>query len=125
MQSRMDKYANVSKKRYERSKKNTKLYEEVYDDIYRNTTYKNMEIIDSAKEININKLKNILDDKYDTKQYRTLRKYSIEDIDKDDRPIFNERSEKVYDINEILDKAKSRRSFLEEAKEKQKYMQSL
>ncbi len=122
MQSRMDKYANVSKKRYERSKKNTKLYEEVYDDIYRNTTYKNMEIIDSAKEININKLKNILDDKYDTKQYRTLRKYSIEDIDKDDRPIFNERSEKVYDINEILDKAKSRRSFLEEAKEKQKYI---
>lgn len=122
MQSRMDKYASDEKKRYERSKKNTKLYEEVYDDIYRNTTYKNMEIIDSAKEININKLRNMLDDKYDTKQFRTLRKYSIEDIDKDDKPIFNEKREKVYDINEILDKAKSRRSFLEEAKEKQKYI---
>ena len=40
-----------------------------------------MEVIDSAKEINLNKLKNMLDDKYDTRQYRTLKNYSIEDID--------------------------------------------
>lgn len=122
MQSRMDKYSGSEKKKYERSKKNTKLYEEVYDDIYKNATYKNMEIIDSAKEININKLKNILDDKYDTKQYRTLRSYSIDDLDKDDKPIFNNKKEKVYDINEIIDKAKSKRTFLEEAREKQKYI---
>ena len=122
MQSRMDKYAGDEKKKYERSKKNTKLYEEIYDDIYKNRAYKNMEIIDSAKEININRLKNILDDKYDTKQYRTLRKYSIDDIDKDEKPIFNSEKEKVYDINEIIDQAKSKRTFLEEAREKQKYM---
>ena len=122
MQSRMDKYQADEQKKYERSKKNTKLYEDVYDDIYRDTTYKNMEVIDSAKEINIGKLKDMLDDKYDTRQYRTLKDYSIEDIDIDDKPLFNKSREKVYDINEIINQAKSRRTFMEEAKEKQKYM---
>ena len=67
MQSRMDKYQTKDNKKFERSRKNTKLYEEVYDDMYRDTTYTNMEVIDSAKEINLNKLKNMLEkisDKY-------------------------------------------------------------
>ena len=59
MQSRMERYQTDNKKRFERTKKNTELYEKVYDDIYSDTTYKNMQVIDSAKEININKLKNI------------------------------------------------------------------
>lgn len=123
MQSRMDKYQIDAEKKYERSKKNTKLYEEVYDDMYRDTTYKNMEVIDSAKEINIDKLKNMLDDKYDTRQYRTLRNYSIEDIDTYDNPLFDKKRQKVHDINEILNEAKSKRAFIEEAREKQKYME--
>ena len=123
MQSRMDKYEISDKKKYERSKKNTKLYEEVYDDIYRDTTYRNMEVIDSAKEININRLKDMLDDKYDTRQYRTIKKYQIEDIDIDDKPLFNKRSEKVHDINEIINEAKNKRAFIEDAKEKQKYIE--
>lgn len=123
MQSRMDKYQTSNKKKLERSRKNTELYEKVYDDIYRDTTYKNMEVIDSAKEININKLKNMLDDKYDTRQYRTISKdYSVEDIDNYEKPIFNKKRQKVYDINEILNEAKSKRAFIEEAKEKQKYI---
>lgn len=123
MQSRMDKYQTNDRKKYERSKKNTKLYEEVYDDMYRDTTYSNMEVIDSAKEINLNKLKDMLDEKYDTRQYRTFRNYQIEDIDIDDKPLFNKRSQKIYDINEIINEAKSKRAFIEEAKEKQKYIE--
>lgn len=123
MQSRMDKYQTEPRKKYERSKKNTKLYEEVYDDIYRDTTYRNMEVIDSAKEININKLKDMLDDKYDTRQYRTLRDYNIDDIDTFNKPIFNKERQKVHDINEIISEAKSKRAFIEEAREKQKYME--
>lgn len=122
MQSRMDKYGTYEEKKYERSKKNTKLYEEVYDDMYRDTTYKNMEVIDSAKEINLNKLKNMLDDKYDTRQYRTLKNYDIEDIDIDDKPTFTKKRQKIHDINEVINQAKSKRAFIEEAKEKQKYM---
>lgn len=120
MQSRMDKYQISKPKRYERTKKNTKLYEDVYDDIYRDTTYQNMQVIDSAKEININKLKNIIDDKYDTRQYRTLQNYSVED-DSYDENLLNNR-QRVYDINQIISDAKNKRSFIEEAKEKQKYL---
>lgn len=124
MQSRMDKYQTKDNKKFERSRKNTKLYEEVYDDMYRDTTYTNMEVIDSAKEINLNKLKNMLDDKYDTRQYRTLKNYSIEDIDTDfDKPSIMQPRQKVHDINEILSEAKNKRAFIEEAREKQKYME--
>lgn len=123
MQSRMDKYQTKDRKKYERSKKNTKLYEEVYDDMYRDTTYRNMEVIDSVKEINIDKLKNMLDDKYDTRQYRTLKNYDIEDIVNFDKPIFSDERQKVHDINEILSEAKNKRAFIEEAKEKKKYME--
>ena len=120
MQSRMSKYQGKEKKRLERSSKNTKLYDEVYDDIYRDTTYKNMEVIDTAKEINLNKLKDILDDNYDTRQYRTLNNYSLDDIDIRPKAAYPKR--KSYDINQIIDEAKNKRTFIEEAKEKQKYM---
>lgn len=123
MQSRMDKYHTREEKRYERTKKNTKLYEEVYDDIYKDTTYKNMEVIDSAKEININKLKNMLDNKYDTRQYRTLRNYSKEDIEDFRKPFILRDENKSHDINEIINEAKSKRAFIEEALEKQKYIE--
>lgn len=122
MKSRMDKYQGVEKNKYERSSKNTKLYEEVYDDIYKDTTYKNMEVIDSAKEINLNRLKNMLDDKYDTRQYRTFKNYSVEDVDIDDKPTFVNERKVSYDINDVINEAKEKRSFIEEAREKQKYI---
>lgn len=120
MQSRMDKYQAVKSKKYERTKKNTQLYEDVYDDIYRDTTYQNMQVIDSAREIDLNKLKDIIDDKYDTRQYRTMRNYSI-DEDIDEKIDYNKEN-KIYDINQIIDEAKNKRTFIEEAKEKQKYL---
>ncbi len=120
MQSRMKRYDKQDDVKLERSSKNTKLYEEVYDDIYRDTTYKNMEVIDTAKEINLNKLKDILDDSYDNRQYRTLNNYSLEDLDI--KPKAATSRKKVYDINEIINQAKNKRTFIEEAKEKQKYM---
>lgn len=120
MQSRMDKYQAKRDEDFKRSKKNTQLYEDVYDDIYRDTSYKNMSIIDSAKQIDIGKLKNILEDKYDTRQYRTLKNYSVEE-DIEEKPSFMQTREKIYDINEIINDAKSKRAFIEEAKEKQKY----
>ena len=122
MQSRMDKYENKEQQNYERSRKNTKLYEEVYDDIYRDTTYKNMQVIDTAKEINLNKLKDMINDNYDTRQYRTFKNYDLEDVDVLQRHITEPKRQKSYDINEIINEAKSKRSFIEEAKEKQKFM---
>ena len=121
MRSRMDKYQTSTQKKYERIKKNTKLYEEVYDDIYRDTTYQNMQVLDSAKEINLNKLRDIIDNNYDTRQYRTLRNYDKNDILEEDI-ITDKKREKVYDINEIINQAKNKRAFIEEAKDKKKYI---
>ncbi len=120
MQSRMDKYQIGENKKFERSRKNTKLYEDVYDDIYRDTTYKNTEVLDSAREINLNKLKDMLDNKYDTRQYRTLKNYTGYDEENTSNLYRSER--KSYDINEIINDAKKRRTFMEEAKEKKKYI---
>lgn len=122
MQSRMDRYQTSKSKGYERTTKNTELYKKVYDDIYSDTSYKNMSIIDTAKEINIDKLKNILDDTYDNKQYRTLNNYSAEDLSLNDKISYPNTDNDIYDINEIIDRAKSKRAFIEEAKEKQKYL---
>lgn len=123
MQSRMEKYHTKEEKKYERTKKNTKLYEEVYDDIYKDMSYKNMEVIDSAREINIGKLKNMLEDKYDTRQYRTLKNYSLDDTNDFEKPFDLIDENKSHDINEIINEAKSKRAFIEEAKEKQKFIE--
>ena len=123
MQSRMDKYEIKPNKKYERTKKNTQLYESVYDDIYKDISYENMKVLDSAKEINLNKLRNMLDDKYDTRQYRTLRNYSLPEDDEDEIHAFSYAKRKSYDINDVIKEAKSKRAFIEEAKEKQKYME--
>ena len=122
MQSRMDRYQEKEDKKFERSKKNTKLYEDVYDDIYRDTTYQNMKVIDTVREINIDKIKNIIDDKYDTRQYRTLRNYDIDDTDSLKNPLISRNEKRSYDINEIINDAKNKRTFIEEAREKQKYI---
>lgn len=124
MQSRMEKYQSRNKN-FERSKKNEELYESVYDDIYRQTSYKNMSVIDSAKEIDLGNLKNILNEKYDIRQYRTLKNYNHDDYDIDEMPDFTDRESKVYDINQIINDAKDRRTFLEEEKEKQKIKEKL
>ncbi len=123
MQSRMEKYQARDNKKYERTKKNTKLYEEVYDDLYKNATYENMEVIDTAKEINLNKLKEMIDDKYDSRQYRTYKNYDLDDVEDLDKHYIKEIPKRTYDINEIIKEAKSKRAFIEEAKEKQKYLE--
>lgn len=124
MQTRMEKYQSRNKN-FERSKKNAELYESVYDDIYRQTSYKNMSVIDSAKEIDLGNLKNILNEKYDIRQYRTLKNYNHDDFDIDEMPDFTDRESKIYDINQIINDAKDKRTFLEEEKEKQKIKEKL
>ena len=124
MQSRMEKYQSKNKS-FERSKKNAELYKSVYDDMYRQTSYKNMSVIDSAKEIDLGNLKNMLNEKYDIRQYRTLKNYNQDDYDIDEMPDFTDRESKIYDINKIISDAKDRRTFLEEEKEKQKIKEKL
>ena len=112
MNSRMDKYAsNDSSSRTSRNKK-------LYDDLYSDTSYNNSVVLDDSKEIDINKIKELLDKQKNNDKRKTIRPTT--DIYKDIDVIKEEVNEKVYDINEVLKDAKSKRDILEEANEKRK-----
>ncbi len=114
MTSRMDRYNNQNNN-LSRSKKNKELYEELYS----NTNYSNMVVIDDSNEIDIAKIKEIIDREKKEKKIPKEAKVSnniyesIPEV-KDDYP------KKLYDINEVLKEAKNKRDILEEANEKRK-----
>lgn len=114
MKSRMDKYNN-SNNNLSRSSKNQSLY----DDIYTNTNYNNMVVIDDSNEIDINKIKEIID--REKNQTRTDKRPKLSDNLYDDVPTTeNNYPNKVYDINKVLKDAKDKRDIIEEANEKRK-----
>ena len=112
MDSRMDKYS--SEETTSRSSRNKRLYEELYSD----TSYRNSVVLDDSKEIDIAKIKELIDrEKRNEKRRATKPTTNIyDDLD----VIKEEVNEKVYDINKVLQEAKSKRDILEEANEKRK-----
>lgn len=111
MKSRMDKYNNDS---LSRSSKNKHLYE----DLYTNTDYTNMVVIDDSNEIDISKIKEIIDNEKKDKKIPREAKLST-NIYENITPI-EEPTSKVYDINQVLKEAKEKRDIIEEANEKRK-----
>ena len=112
MDSRMDKYtSNTTSSRTSRNKK-------LYDDLYNDTSYNNSVVLDDSKEIDIAKIKEIIDRNNNSERKKIVppTKDIYEDID----ILKEEVSEKVYDINQVLKEAKSKRDILEEANEKRK-----
>ena len=112
MNSRMDKY--TSNNTTSRTSRNRKLY----DDLYSDTSYNNSVVLDDSKEIDINKIKELIDKEKNTEKRKMIRPTT--DIYKDIEIIKEEVNDKVYDINEVLKEAKSKRDILEEANEKRK-----
>lgn len=112
MKSRMDKYNGDV---LSRSSKNKHLY----DDLYANTNYTNMVVIDDSNEIDISKIKEIIDRE---KKEKKIPKEAIlsSDIYDNMSKIKEEPKKKVYDINEVLKRAKEKRDIIEEANEKRK-----
>lgn len=112
MESRTEKYSENQT----RTNKNKQLYK----DLYKDTNYSNMVVIDDSNEIDINKIQQILDKEkrptrassYD-EPYDSLKDYYK--IQTDD-----EMPRKKYDINEVLKEAKNKRNIIEEANEKRK-----
>ena len=114
MKSRMDKYNSIDNN-LSRASKNKKLY----DDIYTNTNYNNMVVIDDSNEIDISKIKEIIDrEKNQTREDKRpkLSNNLYEDIPSTQ----NDYPNKVYDINKVLKDAKDKRDIIEEANEKRK-----
>ena len=109
----MDKYSSNNSTE-SRSSRNKKLYEELYN----TGNYSNSVVIDQSKEIDISKIKEIVD-----REKRQNEK-------KDYRPEINfeelnnikveEDNKKVYNINEVLKEAKEKRDIILDASEKRK-----
>ena len=115
MNSRMDKYrSNQTSDATSRSSRNRKLY----DEIYSNTEYSNSVVLDDSKEIDINVIKEIID-KQEIKEEKRNARPTL-DFYQDLKILNEEVDEKVYDINEVLKEAKSKRDILEDASEKSK-----
>lgn len=112
MKSRLNKYENSDN--LSRVTKNQNLY----DDMYENTNYSNMVVIDDSNEIDIQKIKEIIDKEKNTARKTRENKFNKEEYDSIVPKKIEE--EKLYDINEVLKEAKSRRDIIEEANEKRK-----
>lgn len=112
MNSRMEKYAsNNTTSRTSRNKK-------LYDDLYNDTSYNNSVVLDDSKEIDIAKIKELIDKENVAEKRRTIK--PTKDLYEELQSIKEEVNDKVYDINEVLKEAKSKRDILEEANEKKK-----
>lgn len=112
MKSRLDRY---SESENSRTSKNRNLYK----DLYKDTNYTNSVVIDDSSEIDIDKIKKIIDsENKSTRQlnntdfYNTLK--NIYKMDEEEAP------KKSYDINQVLKEAKNKRDIIEEANEKRK-----
>ena len=103
----MDKYVDETSSR---SARNKKLYEELYN----TGTYSNSVVIDQSKEIDISKIKEIIDKEKNISEKKNRPDINFDDVTK------KELEQKVYDINEVLKSAKEKRDIIEEASEKRK-----
>lgn len=99
MESRMEKYHDVDIDEFQRSKKNADLYKEIYGNY---GDFENLPVSENINEIDIENLKSLVGS-------RTMKRKEI--INNQDDFFENEISElpkedKIYDINELLEKAK-------------------
>jgi hypothetical protein len=109
----MDKYSSISSNE-SRSSRNKKLYEELYDTM----NYTNSVVIDQSKEIDISKIKEIVDKERKLSEKKEQRP-SINFEELNNRQT-EEDNKKVYNINEVLKEAKEKRDIILDASEKRK-----
>jgi len=113
LKTRSSKYENSSNlSRVDRN-------QNLYDDMYSNTNYSNMVVIDDSNEIDISKIKEIIDSENSKVSRTSKSNFNKEEYDSI-MPEKVEEDNKIYDINEILKDAKSRRDIFEVAQEKSK-----
>ena len=114
MSTRMDKYSSNSSNE-SRSSRNKKLYEELYDTM----NYTNSVVIDQSKEIDISKIKEIVDKERRLSEKKDNRP-SINFEELNNRQVEEDNNKKVYNINEVLKEAKEKRDIILDASEKRK-----
>ena len=114
MESRMDKYSSNNSNSQSRINRNKKLYDNLYDNTL--TTYSNSIVIDEGKEIDINKIKEIIDLEKNKEKKEERPEINFDELNK----VNFDETQKIFDINEVLKDAKSKRDIIAEASEKRK-----
>lgn len=112
--SRMDRYYNNETRTSKRSLRNQELYKNIYDD---SDSYSNIEgiaTIEKSNEVDITKVKNMLKNREDYMRQKELRSFIPNEIEEPKYETFERDEDRVYDIRDILNKAKSN-------KEQEKY----
>ena len=114
MSSRVEKYSSnaTTSSRQSRNK-------QLYEDLYSDTSYSNSVVLDDSKTIDIDKIREILENE---KKYQDKKKYNpTSDLYADLENISTSADiDRVYDINEVLKSAKSSRDIFEDANERRK-----
>lgn len=108
MESRMEKYYNDNSQEFSRSKKNTNLYKEVYGS-YSELEY--LPVSDNVSEIDAARLKEIVGSREDYK------KVNMPVAVMEDNITRKYEENKVYDINELIEKARSSKPKIETPQE--------
>lgn len=99
MESRMERYDEVDINDYQRSKKNATLYKEIYGNY---SDLEDLPMPENTNEIEIDSLNSIVGSRVSKRKEEVKNQdYELEDLEDN-----HEDNEKVYDINELLEKAK-------------------
>lgn len=110
MKSRMERYYEVDTETSRRTRKNADLYQKIYE----NDEYSNIEGIATTlkpNEIDVSKIKELLKSRDIEKKERTTKEYPQKKLSNENMidNSFEQDDEKSYDIRDILTKAKSER----------------
>ncbi len=105
MKSRMEKYHNKTVNTPKRESKNSFLYDEIYEN--KKEEDNNITLSDNAREIDINAIKELLQDRETYKRTREYKEIIGKREETQDRQIdYIEPVQKDYDINELIKKKK-------------------
>ena len=99
MESRMEKYHNVDIEEFQRSKKNSDLYKEVYGNY---GEFEDLPISENTNEIDMENLKSLVG----SRTLKRKEKIQYQENFLEDEVISKPEENKVYDINTLLEKAK-------------------
>lgn len=109
MKTRMEKYYRDDLSEMKRSKKNQQLYQDVYG---KYSDLDNLDVPMNTNEIDLSQLKTMInsrDDYRKAKEYEQISNKHIVPAEQPQERYIEEKQRKIYDINELLEQAKSSR----------------
>lgn len=116
MQSRMDRYNKDNDSTPKRSEKNVELYRNLNHSSY--ADYESLPIPENSNIIDLNKLKKNLDNRIDYKQAQKINMIARPTINQEPQPIPKRSEEEVYDINQMIEKARREKEKLKAVQKK-------